>query len=617
MGSDIKLQIIGSSKNYTRFFKDNLNTTSYSIAFWTTYWDDDILNLPCSLEHNKDEEFNFFFYSLMFNSTLVSESLIQNYTENIIHDSNLLRIKQGIDSGIMSYLSSKKGLNYTPEINISSSYYPAPVDRFVNGMNITAFMGSYWFNLPCLITFLVIVILIIEEKELKLRQGLNVIGVSHSLYWVHWIVTALFLSIFSSLIQVISWLIFKNEMFVNSNFIIMISFFILYNISMSIWGFCLWTLMPSRNTAYGMWYAIVLISLSIQFAFSNDTLILFLFFSVEASPIIKTIKLLLQMYPPFTYSILFMQIMRVASTHFNSNHQAFEEGRIFSWSELLFEERDFLVIQVEYHVSSALTSFGYLLIDILLYSLLTWYFDHIITKNRGVVYSKFFWLTAKYWTKKCWKSKRARYQAYFSQISEDSFDNDEMSEATVAISLKGIMKTFKFRTWDKTWVHYCQAVKPTAFKIYENELFWILGHNGAGKSTLINMLVGILPPTKNTASIFGFDIVEEIEEARKFIGVIPQFDILWNDLTVFQNMEIICYLKGVDPYVIIKETLEAVQLYDWSNIQVCQLSGGMRRRVSFAISMIGNPKVIFMDEPTSGMDPIVRRQVWNIIREIK
>ena len=155
------------------------------------------------------------------------------------------------------------------------------------------------------------------------------------------------------------------------------------------------------------------------------------------------------------------------------------------------------------------------------------------------------------------------------------------------------------------------------FKILENELFWILGHNGAGKSTLINMLIGILPPTKNSASIFGFDIIDEIDEARKFIGVIPQFDILWNDLTVYQNMEIICYLKNVEPQQTIKDTLEAVQLFEWDNIEVSKLSGGMRRRVSFAMSMIGNPRIIFMDEPTSGMDPIIRRQVWNIIRDIK
>ena len=463
VGVDIKLQVIGSSRNYSNYFKDHFNKTSYSIAFWTTYWDDDILNLPWTLDHNNGNKANFFFYSLMFNSTLVSESLIQNYTENIMHDANLLRIKQGIDSGIISYLNMKKGISSSPDINISSSYYPAPVDRFVNGMNITAFMGSYWFNLPWLITFLIIVIIVIEEKELKLRQGMNVVGVSHSLYWIHWIITAVFLSIFSSLVQTTIGIIFRNEMFVNTNFIILITFFLLYNICMSMWAFWLWTIMPSRKTAYGIWYVIVLISLSVQFAFSNDTLLLFLFFSIEASPMIKTIKLLLHFYPPFTYSILFMQIMRVASTHFNSNHQAFEEGRNFSWSELLFEERDFLVIQVEYHVSNALSSFGYLMIDIIFYSILAWYFDHVFTLNRGVVYSKYFCLKPNYWKKKLWRTKSRWYQPYNDEANDNSLDLDDQDENSIAISINGLMKTYKFRTWSKSWVKYCHAVKHTSF----------------------------------------------------------------------------------------------------------------------------------------------------------
>lgn len=98
--------------------------------------------------------------------------------------------------------------------------------------------------------------------------------------------------------------------------------------------------------------------------------------------------------------------------------------------------------------------------------------------------------------------------------------------------------------------------------ILENELFCILGHNGAGKSTLINMLIGILPPSKNSAKLLGYDILTDIDKARKHIGVIPQFDILWDDLTVYQNMEIFCRLKDVEPEEVIHEKLKAVNLAD-------------------------------------------------------
>lgn len=134
---------------------------------------------------------------------------------------------------------------------------------------------------------------------------------------------------------------------------------------------------------------------------------------------------------------------------------------------------------------------------------------------------------------------------------------------------------------------------------------------------MINMLIGILPPTHNTASLLGLDILEDIEDARRFIGVVPQFDILWEDLTVRQNMQIYCRLKDADPKLVIKQRLADVQLEDCEQLKVHKLSGGMKRRLSLAMSLIGNPKIIFMDEPTSGMDPVIRKQVWKVIREIK
>jgi len=85
---------------------------------------------------------------MFFNSTLVSESLIENKTDTMQHDNNLLRVKQSLDNGLMDYLAKRDNISVTPEIEISSSHYPTPVDRFIQGANVTAVMGSYWFNLP-------------------------------------------------------------------------------------------------------------------------------------------------------------------------------------------------------------------------------------------------------------------------------------------------------------------------------------------------------------------------------------------------------------------------------------------------------------------------------------
>jgi ABC-type multidrug transport system ATPase subunit len=141
----------------------------------------------------------------------------------------------------------------------------------------------------------------------------------------------------------------------------------------------------------------------------------------------------------------------------------------------------------------------------------------------------------------------------------------------------------------------------------------LLGHNGAGKSTLFNMLTGIIGPSEGYAKICGLDIRYDQEKIRKIIGLVPQFDILWNMLTAMEHMRMFSKIKGV-PFENIDESsialLDQVGLEDVKNAQVNCYSGGMKRRLSVAISAIGNPKVIFFDEPTTGMDPVSRRAVW-------
>ena len=143
----------------------------------------------------------------------------------------------------------------------------------------------------------------------------------------------------------------------------------------------------------------------------------------------------------------------------------------------------------------------------------------------------------------------------------------------------------------------------------EKELLCILGHNGAGKSTMIGVLTGVLAPSSGTATLGGFDIIQEIDEVRQIIGVVPQFDILWEELTAEEHMIMFCKIKGVPNDQIektVEDKLEAVKLKDVRKARVKTFSGGMKRRLTVAISCIGDPKIVFMDEPTTGMDPVSR-----------
>src|SRR3954468_4698561 len=179
-----------------------------------------------------------------------------------------------------------------------------------------------------------------------------------------------------------------------------------------------------------------------------------------------------------------------------------------------------------------------------------------------------------------------------------------------AIDVRNIVKKFGDFT----------AVKGITFQVQEGEIFGLLGPNGAGKSTLIRMLTTLLPPTAGTATVHGFDIVTQQDGVRRAIGVIPQAMTSDTELSVEENLLIFAKLYGVPREKrtrLIPELLAAVELTEWRDKQVKNLSGGMRRRVEIARGLVHEPRIFFLDEPTTGLDPVSRTNVWEMLQKIK
>jgi ABC-2 type transport system ATP-binding protein len=164
------------------------------------------------------------------------------------------------------------------------------------------------------------------------------------------------------------------------------------------------------------------------------------------------------------------------------------------------------------------------------------------------------------------------------------------------------------------------AVDEISFAVAHGEIFGLLGPNGAGKSTLIRMLTTLLRPTSGTARVGGFDVVASPNGVRKTIGVIPQAMTSDLELSAEENMVIYSRLYGV-PHErrnrIIRELLEAVQLAEWADKPVRTFSGGMRRRLEIARGLVHEPKIFFLDEPTTGLDPVSRVAVWDMLGHLK
>ncbi len=164
------------------------------------------------------------------------------------------------------------------------------------------------------------------------------------------------------------------------------------------------------------------------------------------------------------------------------------------------------------------------------------------------------------------------------------------------------------------------AVDDVSFAVKEGEIFGLLGPNGAGKSTLIRMMTTLIPISGGKALIAGHDVCKEANAARQAIGVIPQAMTSDIDLTVEENLNIYAKLYDVPAKqrkTAIDELLETVDLTKWRNAQTKTLSGGMRRRLEIARGLVHSPSIFFLDEPTTGLDPVSRVAVWEMLTKIK
>jgi ABC-2 type transport system ATP-binding protein len=164
------------------------------------------------------------------------------------------------------------------------------------------------------------------------------------------------------------------------------------------------------------------------------------------------------------------------------------------------------------------------------------------------------------------------------------------------------------------------AVNDVSFAVQEGEIFGLLGPNGAGKSTLIRMMTTLIPITAGTARIAGHDVRTDPDDARRAIGVIPQALTSDIDLTVEENLSIYAKLYDVPATKrkqSIDELLELVDLSKWRSAQTKTLSGGMRRRLEIARGLVHSPLIFFLDEPTTGLDPVSRVAVWEMLTNIK
>ncbi|MDI3476880.1 MAG: daunorubicin/doxorubicin transport system ATP-binding protein [Thermoanaerobacterium sp.] len=186
---------------------------------------------------------------------------------------------------------------------------------------------------------------------------------------------------------------------------------------------------------------------------------------------------------------------------------------------------------------------------------------------------------------------------------------DKVKNSEYAVEVVELVKMF-----DKK-----KAVDGISFTIRTGTICGLLGPNGAGKTTTINMLATLIKPDGGTAKIFGYDVKKDVQKVRQLIGLTGQYATLDESLTAMENLKIFARLLGFSPIDAkrkAEELLEEFSLTEAANRKVSMFSGGMRRRLDIAVSLLSNPPLIFLDEPTTGLDPRTRAQMWQTIRTL-
>ncbi|EQC37401.1 hypothetical protein SDRG_05005 [Saprolegnia diclina VS20] len=450
----------------------------------------------------------------------------------------------------------------------------AGLDMPGRGITEQWFLGGDRSTMPMFlpVTFLVFSVLVfgrlvtslVLEKETRAKSYMQALGLSPTALVMTWYMTYGIVLFLGALLQmgVGCWTLFTF-----SSPLVLLLLYVCFGLACIAFGYFLSSLFASAKTGANVAQLVFLICAGVSLAFNDNS-----------SASIKAVASLL---PPtaFTFSMqVIMQAEYIAT--------GISLGAIGS-----FEHRQY----------SLRTGFGMLLVDFVLFTLLGAYVEQL---NDG--HPWYFPFTKHYWASAAIGTTATSTKATATNGNMEAVDAQLQAQEADgrALQVLGLRKTF-----GKSKV----AVEGLHMAMYEGQITCLLGHNGAGKTTTISMLTGMLRPTSGSASFRHLDLDKDLAALRKYLGVCPQHDILYDDLTVREHLTFYASIKGQFDMAVVDAMLDDVGLTDKAHVKASALSGGMKRKLSVGIALIGDSALVFLDEPSSGMDPYSRRSMWDLL----
>ncbi|KAL9951119.1 hypothetical protein ACROYT_G043723 [Oculina patagonica] len=511
-----------------------------------------------------------------------------------------LYLQDLIDRALMNLM-----LNDTitePGVYLQEFPYPCYIeDKFVRyiGGTMPLFMTLAW-----IFSVAMIIKGVVYEKERRLKEVMKVMGLGNAVHWVAWFInsSALMVITISLLVAVLK----GGKILWHSNPLVIFLFLLVFMIATIMLCFLISVFFARANLAAACGGII---------------------FFVTYLPYV-----LVRWYEQFMTTGQKAVASLLSTTSFGvccSYLARYEEQGVGAqWSNMFSSP-------VEGDGFSLGYAMGMMMIDAVIYGILTWYIEAVLPGQYGIPRPWYFPFQKSYWFEVANKKvlevdasgneRRSSqsagrgavsYRSWTTGMDEVAFQDFERGCVTekepthlpLGCSIKNLVKIYK----DGNKL----AVDGLNLNLYQGQITSFLGHNGAGKTTTMSVLTGLFPPTSGTAIINGHDIRKDIDLVRKSLGICPQYNVLFGNLTVSEHLWFYASLKGMAKSDIpdeIERFLKDVGLENKRDELASCLSGGMKRKLSVALAFVAGSKVVILDEPTAGVDPFARRGIWDLL----
>ena len=510
---------------------------------------------------------------------------------------------------INEYILRKETKNINAKLNFGMmpmKYVNYKMDKLGDYMD---FIIPFFIIVAYMANLCLYVYRMVSEKESRVKEGMKIMGLEEGIYFLSYFLQYLVINIFVALINTI----IVNYIFKTIPFYYIYLLFFFWGMNVFALAFFCQSFLDSTKIA-------LILSLLIYF------IMYFISLSSLEETSKKALKIGLSFFPP---AILEMTI--IMFSEFESHFRKYKPkyfSNIYTNYSLLY----MLIMSI---------------VDFLIYAFLGYYLTMVLPHQYGIRKPFYFIFTSEFWCGRNYKPKNLNEDKINDDTSTSlatEHTNDPLQITTMIgkedLPIEKINNDIPITNFESEDLYKDKTQKDDVIKItnitkefkdgkiavnklninfYKDEIFALLGHNGAGKTTLISMLTGLYEATYGKAYYDGDDILigNNMDKFRLKIGICPQHDILFEDLTIKEHLNMFSIFKGVPSAQVdeeVKKSLKDFKLEEIQDIVVSDLSAGQKRQLSIAIALIGGSKVIFLDEPSSGMDVASKRNLWEILK---